>query len=455
MGLEVRALGPLEAERDGALLVLGGTLPRTLLAALVLEANAPVSADRLCDALWEDELPGRAKERLRVTMTRLRAALGAEIAHEPAGYRLRVDSLDVWHFERAVRDGSATDVPETALAQFDRALALWRGEPYADVVHAAFAQSEIARLAELRLTAIELRIDALLALGREREALAQLEALVSEHPLRERLRGQMMLALYRLDRQADALEVFRTTQAFFLDELGLRLSPDLRELQAAILRQDPSLVPARRASAPQAALPGRLETVRRAPLVGRARERARLDAAVAGTLAGEPMVTLLAGEPGIGKTSLAAYAAESARDRGCQGALRLVHGGPRGALSAVPDRARRLHRARPAGAPDPPRGRARSPPDPPGAGTGQPRRRLRSRLRGAGIGALDPFGAVAALLAQAAQGRPLVLVLDDLHWADRLTVALLRHVLDRPAAGLLVLATYRSTEVDTDIPSTR
>ena len=173
--------------------------------------------------------------------------------------RVEDGELDVDRFERLVGGGAqalARDRPADAAARLREALALWRGPPLADVAYEAFAQPEIARLEERRIAALEQRIDADLALGRHADLVAELEGLVAEHPLRERLRAQLMVALYRSGRQADALEAFGAARRALLDELGVEPGPALRELQAAILRQDPELAPAPRGLAAPARRPG-------------------------------------------------------------------------------------------------------------------------------------------------------------------------------------------------------
>src|SRR5919198_4471914 len=231
--MEFRILGPLEVVEDDQALDLGGPKQRSLLAALLLERNRPVSADRLSEALWEEMPPETATKALQVYVAALRKALGRErIETTPAGYVLRVQAgeLDSERFEQLVSDGS---LPE--------ALALWRGPPLGDFAYQHFAQPEIGRLEELRLACLEARIEQELGAGRHAELVAELEALLAEHPLRERLRAQLMLALYRCGREAEALEVYREGRRALVDELGLEPSRQLRELHEAILRQDPAL----------------------------------------------------------------------------------------------------------------------------------------------------------------------------------------------------------------------
>ncbi len=252
--MEFRVLGPLEVDRGGEPLALGPAKQRALLAVLLVHANEVVSSDRLIEELWP-EPPETAANALQVYVHKLRKALdpgrprGAPnqllITRAP-GYMLRVepDELDADRFERLLDGGrAAAKVPDpaTAAASLRQALDLWRGPALADFVYDPFAQAEIARLEELRLDAIEDRIEADLALGRSADLVSELEVLVIDNPLRERLRGQLMLALYRAGRQADALEVFNDTRTALDEELGLAPSPHLQRLQAAILRQEPAL----------------------------------------------------------------------------------------------------------------------------------------------------------------------------------------------------------------------
>ena len=244
--MEFRILGPLEVVEDDSPIALGGARRRALLALLLTRANEVVSTDRLIDELWGERPPENAANALQYHVSRLRKLLGgpeAIITREP-GYLIQVgpDELDLLRFERLVEEGQRSS-PEAAARLLRDALALWRGPALADVAHESFAQAEILRLEELRLVALERRIDAELELGRDAELVAELEALVREHPLRERLRAQLMLALYRSGRQADALEVYRQTRRLLVDELGLEPSPALHELEQAILHQDPELSP--------------------------------------------------------------------------------------------------------------------------------------------------------------------------------------------------------------------
>jgi DNA-binding SARP family transcriptional activator len=245
--LEVRLLGPIEAARGGKPVALGGQKPRTLLAVLALEPGRVVSVDRLVEALWPGDPPETAGHAVQVYVSQLRKALGPVIATRAPGYELELDAerVDVHRFARLTQDGRAAlegGDPITAEGALRDALALWRGPALADFLYEPFAQTEIARLEELRTVTLEERIEADLALGRHAELVSELEALVAAQSLRERPRAQLMLALYRSGRQADALASYRAARETLVEELGIDPGPELRELEAAILRQDDSLL---------------------------------------------------------------------------------------------------------------------------------------------------------------------------------------------------------------------
>jgi YVTN family beta-propeller protein len=263
MAMEYRILGPLEVLDNGRPLPLGGNRQRALLALLLLNPNEVVSTDRLLDELWGEQPPESRSKAVQVLVSQLRKALQAEgvLETRPPGYVLRVGEgeLDRERFEALVDKAAAEDA-EARAATLRDALALWRGPALADLSYEAFAQPAIARLAEARLAAVEDRIDADLALGRQSALVGELEELVGQHPLRERLRGQLMLALYRSGRQADALAVYQDGRRRLVDELGVEPSTELRGLHKQILEQDPALAAERaiRAHSPAAsAAPGR------------------------------------------------------------------------------------------------------------------------------------------------------------------------------------------------------
>jgi DNA-binding SARP family transcriptional activator len=262
---EFRLLGPLEVVQHDRVLELGGGRQRALFAVLLLHANEVVSADRLIDKLWGETPPMAAAKTIQVYVSRLRKELedGRLLTRAP-GYLLRVDrsELDLAQFEQLVAEAGRTD-PRSAAQKLRRALELWRGPPLADLAYEPFARAEIARLEELRWAALEQRIDADLADGRHPELVGELKALIAEHPLRERLRSQLMLALYRSGRQAEALDAYRDARRELMEQLGLEPSEEVKRLEQAILRQDaaldlakdePGAAPAMRAPAPDRAL---------------------------------------------------------------------------------------------------------------------------------------------------------------------------------------------------------
>jgi YVTN family beta-propeller protein len=253
--VEFGILGPFEVVRDGRRLALGGAQQRSLLALLLLNRGEVLSTDRLVDELWGERAPATAHKTVQVYVWNLRRVLGeGVIVTRGRGYVLSVEAaqVDVERFEALVGEGRrAVDERDPALAsaRLGSALALWRGEPLADLAYEPFAQGEIARLEDARLGALEDRIDTDLALGRHAALVGELDALAAEHPLRERLQAQLMLALYRSGRQADALERYQRARRRLIDELGIEPGPALRELERAILAQDPELEAPVRASA--------------------------------------------------------------------------------------------------------------------------------------------------------------------------------------------------------------
>ena len=223
--MEVRVLGPLEVVAGGVSIPIGGGRQRKLLAILLLHANEFVSSDRLIDDLWGEDRPGTAAKALQGYVSQLRKTLGPEMLVTGAGgymFKLAPGQLDAERFEQLVDDARDAE-PHDAAEWLREALALWRGPPLADFTYDDFAQGEIARLEERRLVALERRIEADLALGRHAEVAGELASLVRQHPLRERLRAELMLALYRSGRQAEALEAFADARRTLREELGLSL----------------------------------------------------------------------------------------------------------------------------------------------------------------------------------------------------------------------------------------
>jgi predicted ATPase/DNA-binding SARP family transcriptional activator len=315
---EFLILGPLEVRVDGAPVRLGGAKQRAVLAALLLEPNEVVSSEVLIDRVWGEEPPDRAANTLQVYVSQLRKLLPERaLVTQAPGYRLTVapDRLDAARFDELVARGRAelaAGRPAEAAASLREALALWRGAPLADVGYEPFTQNEIRRLEELRVAAVEDRLDAELAAGAHAELVPELEALVAEHRLRERFRGQLMLALYRSGRQAEALEEYQRARRVLVDELGIDPSRELQALEKAILIQDEALAaPAAAAAPPELPVPP-------TPLVGRERE---LEEAIALLTSDDVRLVTLTGPGGIGKTRLAVEVAHRLADRGGSGAV--------------------------------------------------------------------------------------------------------------------------------------
>jgi predicted ATPase/DNA-binding SARP family transcriptional activator len=297
-GVEFCILGPLEVLAGDGAVALDAPKPRALLALLLLHANEPVSRDRLIDDLWAGAPPATAAQNVRTYVFQLRAALGNDaIRTASSGYELRAEpgSIDLRRFEEHLVEARAQP-PAAAAETLRKALALWRGPPLAEFAYEPWAQVEIARLEELRVEALEERIDADLALGGASDVVAELEGLVARHPLRERLRGQLMLALYRCGRQADALAAFRDGRRALVAELGIEPGPALRELERTILEQDPGLE--------LRPVPAASTSLRRRPtsFIGRARELRDIRQLLADD---DLRLMTLTGAGGSGKTRLA------------------------------------------------------------------------------------------------------------------------------------------------------
>ncbi len=316
---EFRILGPVEVLAGGGRVELGGPKQRALLAELLLHEGDVVSREHLVDAIWGEEPPASARQSLQVYVHGLRRALGPErIATHGSGYRIAFEpeELDAARFERLVHGAArCLDEGRPAEAEEDltRALALWRGEPLADLGELPVARIAAPGLTEQRLRALELRMDARLQLGAHEGAIAELEELIGEQPFREKLREQHVLALYRSGRQKEALEAYRAARRMLVDELGVEPGPALQELERAVLRQDPSLAAPPRDSA----APIRLPTPPTA-LVGRRLELAAVEALLRRD---DVRLVTLTGPGGTGKTRLALAVAvelaEALRDGAC------------------------------------------------------------------------------------------------------------------------------------------
>ena len=452
--IEFGLLGPLEVSTEGGPLSLGPPQQRALLALLLLNANEVVSSDRIVDELWGEEPPASVAKLVQVHVSALRKLLEPErdrrepnrmLITRPPGYLLEIepDQLDLTRFEhlrvearRALAEGDAP----AARAKLGEALSLWRGRPLPDFAYAPFAQAAIARLEELRLTVLEERIEVDLELGGHSDVIGVLEGLVNEHPLRERFRAHLMLALYRSGRQADALEVYQATRRALTEELGIEPSRELRERQQAVLRQDAALD-----SPPiSTAAPERSGGV----FVGREHELAELVGALEAALAGRGRLVLLSGEPGIGKSRLADGLVGHARTLGA----RVIVGRCWEAGGAPPywpwvQALRAYVRETDLDALQ----------EQLGAGAGdiaQLLPELRELFELALPPAMDPegarfrlFEAASSFLRSAAHARPIVLVLDDLHAADEPSLLLLRFVAREIAdSRLLVACAFRDVD---------
>jgi DNA-binding SARP family transcriptional activator len=429
-------LGPLEVSDDGRPVEVTGRRQRALLAVLLLHANRVVPVERIVDALWGDEPPETAAKAVQVLVSQLRKALGPEpLVTKASGYMLRVGDgeLDVDRFRRLAEEG-----------RFAEALRLWRGPPLAEFAELSFAAAEIARLDEQYLACVEERVARDLDQGQRGELVGELERLVREHPLRERLRAQLMLALYRSGRQAEALAAYQEARRTLVEELGIEPGRALRELQQAILQQNPILDLADAGGGQRGA-----QRPTSSSFVARERELQELFRGLDDAFARRARLFLVVGEPGIGKSRLCDEVIAHARARGAQvlvgrcweaggapaywpwvqalrvyvrdadpASLRAVLGTEASDLAQLLPELRELF-------PDLPK---------PSAGESEG---ARFRL----------FEAVASLLRAAAVRRPIVLVLDDLHAADEPSLVLLQFLARELGDDrLLVVGAYRDVD---------
>ena len=459
--MDFRILGPLEVCSQDSLVAIRGQRQRALLAVLLLHADEAVSTDRLIDLLWGEAPPDGARKALFVRVSRLRKQLeSAEggqrvVVTRAPGYALELGAhrFDLRSFEElnasgreALEGGDAEGAATTLRA----ALGLWRGPALADFAFEPFAQTEISRLDELRLGALEDRIAADLELGRHAQLVGELEVLAAEHPLRERLRGHLMLALYRCGRQAEALEAYRDARRALVGELGLEPSRELRALEQAVLTQDPSLDSSIRAASKPGARTSKEQV---GTFVGRERELDELMVSLAEASEGSGRLVLISGEPGIGKSRLAEELADRADQQGAlvlSGRCWEAGGAPafwpwvqslRGYVRAVDADALRRELGRGASdlAPILPELRELLPdlPDAPALPPAAARFRL--------------FDAGATFLRNISRSRPLLVVLDDLHAADATSLLLLEFIgRELEATHLMIVGTYRDTEVGED-----
>lgn len=455
-GLDIAVLGPVEVRRDGIPVDIGTPKQRALLAALALSHGRPVSVDALVDLLWDHAPPASATGTLQAYVSGLRktlepgrarrAAAGVLVTTAP-GYALRLpeDGSDAERFERCVTEEHArlampllgpaplpSEELESAVARLDQALAGWRGRPYAELDEASAAVAERAHLEELRAVAQEDRAVARLALGDHAGAAAELELLTTSYPMRERLWALRTLALVRSGRQAEALEVLRQVRQVLTDELGIDPGVELRQLQEQVLRQDPALAwspPAGGTPPPPAARSPRAPTRTTAgaagdwhegisapdwPLLGRDAEIGLLEEALEQALTGRTTCAVVTGEPGIGKSRLCAEAASRAGARGVDvlvGRCSQDDGAPPlWPWSTILDR------------------------------LGSPR----AVVEEAQSGEFRVWERITREIRDAASRRPVLLLLDDLHWADTATLRVLRLLLETSHDDrLLVVATWR------------
>jgi DNA-binding SARP family transcriptional activator len=452
-----RVLGPLTvtAESGGAV-ALGGHRQAAVLAALLVQVNRAVPVDRLVDDVWGERAPPTAIDTLQAYVSNLRRLLEPDraprapstlIVRHAAGYLAHVDPgrLDATRFEELVARARVrvTAAPDAARADLTEALALWHGPVLADFPHEPFARCASVRWESMRLSAQEDLIDLRLAAGEHAHLLPEIETVVREHPLRERLRGQLMLAQYRAGRQTEALQTYRDLRRVLGEEMGLEPGHELRRLEQAVLTHAAELTPRTRAAlSPVAAAPP--PGARSAPIVARRSELARFSAALGEAQAGRGALLLVEGEPGIGKTRLLEAMLDAGRRQGAVVALgRCFEGG--GAPPFWPWA--RIVRELAAG----------------GVGAGlltgghHRYRRLLAWLPGGDDSPGDkqnPYQvaeAVVSLCRELARTGPLVIALDDLHGADpdSLTVLALLAAED-DLAGAVVVGSYRTADVPDD-----
>jgi DNA-binding SARP family transcriptional activator len=467
--MQFRILGPLVVEREGAVLDLGAPKQRAVLAFLTAHAGRPVSLDRLIDELWGDQAPPRATASLQAYVSNLRRILEPDrpprtpatvLVSRAPGYVLDVDAadLDAGRFEQqaeAAEAALAACAFDRALAEAEAGLAEWRGDVLSDFPYEPFAGPVRTRLDELRLHLEEVRADAVLALGRPSEAVDRLVRLTEEHPLRERLWELLMVALYRSGRQADALRAFARAREVLAEEVGLEPGPGLRRLEQQVLEQDPALDAAPGAGHSRADIGPGIVAVPAAdaersidptaapgpPVVGREAELSALRAAWRTAVSGAPSFTTIAGEPGIGKTTLVrALAAEAEADGGM-----VVWGRNHEQAGSAPlwPWVQIIRSLLDGGATNG------------GATDTEEEAVLRPLVDGTAHQATgDPdaarlrlFDAITRLLRATSERRPLVVVLDDLQWADSDSLRVLDYLTNELDGGrVMLVATYRDED---------
>jgi DNA-binding SARP family transcriptional activator len=456
--VRIGLLGPLEVTTEAGPVPLSAAKERAVLARLALDAGRTVPVSALVDALWGSEPPVTAVKTVQTYVARLRDAVPSGwIESRPGGYLL-VDAtnVDVVEFERGVergRDALRHLDAAAATASFAQALDLWRGAPLPDLVDHPFGLAVAARLVELRLSAEEELAEARLRCAPAAEMVADLEQAVHAEPLRERRWAQLMLALYRSGRQADALRAYQRARGVLSEQLGVEPGAELRAMERRILEHDPSLLPdpvpaPQRRSAPP--LPDGLATVTRGVMAGRAPELSQLAEQVAAARAGAHVAVVVHGPPGIGKTRLIGEVASRAR---ADGAVVLFGRCDRQVFTpyqAVVDAVRPLVDAMPEEA-------VRGIPSWQLAELARLLPEVATRL-GIEPGALEDVpaarhrlcDAIAGFLADLGPEGPVVLVIDDLQWIDPAGAAVVRHVLRTVRDRFVLLASYRSGDPDSD-----
>jgi DNA-binding SARP family transcriptional activator len=447
--LTVHVLGPVEVRRDGEPVELGGPQQRAVIAHLALDLGRVVSVERLIDRLWGDEPPRTPLGTVQSYVSRLRRAIepgrGAGSApqilvSEAPGYLLQLapEQIDVFRFRGLVaeaREATAGGDHTTALQRLDDALSLWRGPALAGVGPEDQVRPVVVRLDEERESAVEDRFEAMLALGRHAEAVPRLQSAIDDQPLRERLWALLALALYRSSRQADALRTVSTARAMLLDELGLDPGPELRELENRILAQDSTLLlSTHSAAAPVTVAPDRQATPE-TELVGRADEWRMLTRALDAAGAGQPQLALIEGEPGIGKSTLCdALVAHAAANGWFTSIGRCVEEGLAPSLWPCIEIVRSILGNGDTETPDAPGGALR-------------RLIAGGAESGISLAPVEMADQFITLIDELAIEK-WVILLDDLHWADRASLDMIRLVLERVGSRrLMVVCAHRPPEI--------
>jgi DNA-binding SARP family transcriptional activator/DNA-binding CsgD family transcriptional regulator len=458
--MDFRILGPLEVLDEGHAITLGGRRQRALLALLLLHANETLSTDRLIDELWGERPPTNAAKTVQMQISRLRKALGWEagkgsaglVVTRGSGYQLRLDPerLDAHRFQRLAAEGRgelARGHPERAVLALERALALWRGAPLQELAYEPFAQREVARLDDLQVAALEQLVEAKLALGRHGEVVGELETLIGDHPYRERLRAQLMLALYRCDRQAEALQAYQDARRKLVEELGIEPGERLRELERAILAQDPGLATP---EPPVAVAPRE----RSEPLLEREGPLAAIEEMIESATRSEGSVVAVEAAAGLGKSALLALAGDRAAARGlrvaCARGADLERDFPFGIVRQLLEPVVAREAAR----------EGRDPFDG-AAGLASPLFRAPQEPVSSerpGTGSLESPGVAMHglywLAANLAERGPMLLCVDDLHWGDTASLRWLHYLarrLEGPPFALLVASRPGEAGSDTEV----